>query len=175
MSRSDTPGTGSRSYTLMNRKRDIALRVCGGIDLVASFVLLVLGLALVAVGTWQGAAILVAVPIFVWAGTVMTWSRVYLTPDRLSTMTARPHRARREEIASIDVRRIDFGKIPRVLPVVRLKDGRSFKLLPLAASAVVGYSRQSDEEQTRARRRQAAMVEEIRASLGVGGTDDLGQ
>jgi hypothetical protein len=58
----------------------------------------------------------------------MTWSAVYVSHSRISTTRNLPHRAKREQIEPIDTCRSDFGKIKQVLPIVRLKNGKSFKL-----------------------------------------------
>ena len=141
------------------------------IDLCAAVLLLTIGFGLLLSGAWQGVIIFLGGVLGLWAGTVMTWGRVYVNANRLATMQVRPHGARPGEIASIDVRRSDFGKIKRVLPIVRLKNGRSFNLLPLAVSSVVGYTRQTEDQQAIMLSQQEALVREIRLSLGVGGED----
>jgi len=166
---------GSASFTLKSPKRETLLRVCGLIDLAASLVLILLGLGLLLTPGWGfGIATVFAGIATLWAGSVMTWGRVYVNSNRLLTMTNRPHRATRDHIASIDVCRSDLGKLKQVLPVVRLKDGKSFKLPPLCVSPVVGYTRQTPEQQALMMSQQGNYVREIRSMLGVGGSDYAG-
>jgi hypothetical protein len=166
---------GSASYTLQPRKRERALLVLGLIDLCASVPLVLAGFGLLLTGAWQGAIAFLGGLLGLWAGSVMTWGRVYVNATRLRTMQVRPHRAKRDDIASIDVCRNDLVKVKRVLPIVRLKSGKSFKLLPLAVSSVVGYTRQTEDQQAQMRIQLEEQVREIRAALGVGGHDDVSE
>jgi hypothetical protein len=125
-------------------------------------------------GWWIGIVAVIAGIGALWAGSVMTWGRVYVDSNRILTMTNRPHRATRDQIASIDVCRSDFGKMKQVLPVVRLKDGKSFKLPPLCVSGVVGYTPQTPEQPAQMLSQQGTKVCEIQSLLGVGGTDCAG-
>lgn len=163
---------GSASYTLKPPKREKILLACGVIDLVLAVPLLLVGIGLMLTGAWQGALAFLGGLLALWAGSVMTWGRVYVNGDRLATMQNWPHRAKRGDIVSIDVCRSDFGKIKQVLPIVRLKDGKTFKLPPLCVSAIgPGCVAQSEEQQSQALKRQEMLVGEIRSSLGVGGLD----
>ena len=80
----------------------------------------------------------------------MTWGRVLSrNSDRMLTMTTMPHRAKRKDIASIDIARSDFGKVPQVVPIVRLKHGKAFKLSPLCVSGAGIFAPQSSETHAR--------------------------
>jgi hypothetical protein len=133
----DPSEVGSASYTLKSSQREKTLLVCGVIDLCVSLPLVLVGLGLLLAGAWQGALALFGGLLTLWAGSVMTWGRVYVSTERLLTMQNRPHRARRNDIASIDVCRSDFGKIKQVLPIVRLKSG-NLSSFPRSASLLWG-------------------------------------
>lgn len=100
---------------------------------------------------------------------MMTWSAVYVSHDGISTTRNVPHRARRQQIESIDICRSDFGKIEQVLPIVRLRDNRSFKLFPLCLSSGQRIAPQHAGEREELLARQLQIVQEIRGRLGVGG------
>ena len=85
----------SRSYTLKARNREVTLRVVGIIDLCGGSLMFLAGLALILVGDWQGVIAVVGSLIVLWAGSMMTWNRVYVSSERLVTMSNRPHRAKR--------------------------------------------------------------------------------
>ena len=103
---------GSTSFTLKQPKREVLLRVCGVIDLSAGAVLVLLGLALSLARVWIGGlGVLLGGFLGLWAGSMMTWGRVHVNSKRLVTTQNRPHRAKREDILSIDICRSDFGKI----------------------------------------------------------------
>ncbi|MGD0875898.1 MAG: hypothetical protein ABSA14_13060 [Acidimicrobiales bacterium] len=161
----------ANSFTMRRRKREVLLRICGVIDLCAGVILFLLGLALMAVGTWQGIVAFLCSPLVLWAGTLMTWSRVYANPQGIVTTSNRPHRAKRNDIAAIDIRRSDFGQIKQVVPFVRLKNGKSFKLLPLCLSSGQSVAPQFRDQRREMLDRQLKLVEELRSVLGVGGSN----
>ena len=161
----------ANSFNMRARGRETALRICGVIDLCAGVVLFLLGLALMSVGDWEGAIAFLGSLLALWAGTTMTWVRVYATPQRILTTSLRPHRARQGDIAAIDICRSDFGKIKQVLPIVRLKRGGSFKLLPLCLSSGNRIAPQFREQRLEMLARQQSLVEELRSMLGVGGSN----
>jgi hypothetical protein len=163
-----------RSFTLRPRKREVMLRICGVIDLCAGVVVFILGVALMAVGTWQGVVAFVASLVGLWAGTVMTWSRVYATSQRILTMANRPHRAKSSEIAAIDVCPSSFGQIRQVVPIVRRKNGTAFKLTPLCLSSGPTVAPQFREQRRAMLAQQQMFVGELRSLLGVGGSDYIG-
>lgn len=165
----------TNSFTLRPRKREAALRVCGMIDLCAAVFLSLAGLALTVVGTWQGPVILVGSLLGLWTGTLMTWGRVYATPERLLVTANRPHRAMRNDIAAIDVGRSDFGKIKQVMPLVKRKNGSSFKLQPLSVASGQWNDPQFADQRRELLARQQEMVEELRSMLGVGGSNYNGE
>lgn len=162
------------SFTMKPRRREVVLRVCGVIDLCASAVAFILGLAVIAVGTWQGVVAVMGSVLALWTGTIMTWGRVYASPERVLVMSPRPRRAVSSDIAAIDVCRSDFGQIKRVVPIVQLKHGASFNLAPLALSSGQRMAPEFREQRQEMLVRQQSLVGEIRSRLGVGGLDYSG-
>jgi hypothetical protein len=153
------------------RRREVILRICGVIDLCGGIFVLIAGAALIALGSWQGVVALAGSLLALWAGTIMTWSRVYATPQRLLIMNPRPHRARKSDLAAIDICRSDFGQIKQVLPIVRLKNGASFKLAPLCLSSGQRIAPEFREQRHEMLAQQQTLVGELRSMLGVGGFD----
>jgi hypothetical protein len=90
--------------------------------------------------------------------------RVAVSKDRLTTYDAKSaRRATREEIAAIELRTKQWGILtgptPVRVPYVRLKNGSGFWLYPLAGNGVTLAPQP----------KQLAMLNEIRATLGVDG------
>lgn len=167
---------GRFAYSLRPRKKTMTQRLLGTIDLIAGALVTLAAVALLGSGTYGFGAIALAGGIVtLWAGIVMTWSAVYVSHSRISTTRNLPHRAKREQIESIDTCRSDFGKIKQVLPIVRLKNGKSFKLLPLCLSSGQRIAPQFQEEREHMLNRQREIVEEIRSLLAVGGQDYEGE
>jgi len=160
------------SFTMKPKGLENGLRLCGVIDLCCGVILFLFGLALMAVGTWQGFVAFFGSLLVLWAGTAMTWSRVYVTPQRILTTSPRLHRAKKQDIQAIDICRSDFGQIKQIVPLVKLKSGRSFRLSSLCIS--FGNKRDSPQFRERAQHllpRQQTLVEEMRSRLGVGGSN----
>jgi len=73
-------------------------------------------------------------------------------------------KVRVEDVESIDIVRRDFGKLLRVVPLMKMKDGKSIPLTPLAWSPRTPTKSLSLE-------RQEEIVTEIRGLLSVGGVN----
>lgn len=172
-----------RSYSLRFRRSQAVLRICGVIDLLGAGLLLLFGAVLllalpVDASTGKDANVLTTLAglgtvcfvfglIFTWAGVQMTWGRVYLTPDRITSMNLWIRRASISEVARIDIRRSDWGKLPRLIPFVVLGNGTSFKLMPLSLASANGFKSSQLG-------RQLEIVNELRSACGADGDDYQG-
>ena len=58
-----------------------------------------------------------------WAGVQMTWNRVYLTSGDIASMNTWLRRAAAAEVVRIDIRRCQWGKLPRVTPLLSYEVG----------------------------------------------------
>lgn len=165
---------GRHTYTTKSQKALTILRVCGAVDLVAGTALLLGGVILPFVlnaGAGEGEAEVVMLlfgPLAVWSGLSMLWGRVHVSADSVSSGNLWFHRWPRNAVVAVDVRRKDFGRLPRTVPYLVLRDGEYCPLFPLARSA----SRQTAfRASLAARESQQQLVDELRMELGVGGSD----
>lgn len=155
------------------------LRVCGVIDLICAIPLTFAGVCLwiavpiVAAGSdglsWvveMAAICLLGGLMATWAGLSMIHSQVVVTPTQLvSGGTPRiVRRCPRDQIVSVDVCQLNFGRAPRAVPVAVRRDGSDILLLPLAILL-------SRANITRQLETQRVAVDALRQELGVGGVD----
>lgn|GEM_PF-2204806 len=171
-------------YTLNSRKAFNTLRTCGIIiDLTIG-----IPLTLLAIGQGVGAVAepvtrdLSSIPleavkvgliigfcglVTLWAGQAMLFSSVNLSRHWLSSGgDLLFQRWRPEEIVANDIRQHNFGRSARTVPFVVLRDGKSYPLMALAGGLPgIGAPAVASGES------QQAAVDELRSSLGVGGSD----
>jgi hypothetical protein len=153
------------------------LKILGWLDLFCGALVLLagLGLTIAAINPgsssgpplYAGLICLVGALLALWAGLVMAFGRVVVTPDRLRAMNLWWRSANRDQIDRIDLVRSDFGALKRVLPIVVLKDGRSFRLLRLAWP----FRGRGGDKSGLTPEHQQELVAEIRTILGVGGSN----
>ena len=165
---------GRHTYATKSRTTVTILRVCGAVDIVAGAALLLGGVILPFVpnvgagGDEAEVVMLFFGPLAVWSGLLMLWGRVRVSAGWVSSGSLWFRRWPREEVQAVDVRRKDFGRLPRTVPYLVLRDGRNCPLFPLARSATrpTGF-----RASLVARESQQQLVDELRLELGVGGSD----
>lgn len=172
MQRADLP----TEFTL---KSDAALRVfraCGWIVLACGAMLGLLAIIVAVAPVWGTATsqdsllliiLAISAPWSLWAGWAMLIYGVRLSPNRLSSGGVRLRRCAPQDVVSVDIRRHDFGRAPRVVPFVVLRNGTAFPLVSLVsplgsggAGVGLGVSTQTHEK----------VVRQLRLALGVGGS-----
>ena len=98
------------------------------------------------------------------AGTLMSTNDVVVSATTIRSAGPPRRKVRVEDVESIDIVRRDFGKLLRVVPLMKMKDGKSIPLTPLAWSPRTPTKSLSLE-------RQEEIVTEIRGLLSVGGVN----
>ena len=99
-------------------------------------------------------------------GNDMGKGRVTVTPSGIKSKSFLFHSAQKDEIESLDIVHSNFGKPDLTTPVLSLRSGKSFSLVPLIWSEQVG-----SEQPRWSYRQQMEIVHEIRSLLGVSGQD----
>jgi hypothetical protein len=103
-------------------------------------------------------------PLGLWAGFMMLFNKVVLTPTRPSSGSTRRvvHRCPPDEVVAIDIQQDNFRGASRTLPYAVLRDGSAFPLWPLTTRITKGEGQLET---------QRAIVDDLRQALKVGGSD----
>jgi hypothetical protein len=180
-------------YTHKPARSVAILRVCGVIDLVcgvpltlAAIGLLIAGVVTVLSGKANsiapgavvvGVILIVCGPLILWAAMIMLLGRVKLTNTTLSCGGTTFRRWNREDIVAVDIRQKNFGRMPRTVPFVVRRDGRSFPLMPLASNSPQGSGIPNPNPLSglltgpSTAKTQKEVVDDLRAALRIGGSD----
>jgi hypothetical protein len=138
--------------------------VCAALLLIVGFTFLITTLSGVRGAPPYGAGIISIVGgvLALFAGTLMATNDVVVSSTMVRSAGPPCRRAKRANVDSIDIVRRDLGKLFRTVPIMKMKDGRTIPLTPLAWSP-----RRPTNSLSLAQ--QEEIVSEIRGLIGVGG------
>ena len=151
------------------------LRFLGATDLLCAAFLFIAGLSFLisklagasgapASGVGYGIIFIVLGVLPLWAGTLMATNDVVVSTTSIRSAGPPRRRVRKEDVVSIDTVRRDLGKLMRVVPIMKMKEGSTVPLTPLA------WSPQTPTK-SRGLERQEEIVSEIRELICVGGVN----